>query len=52
MWVANQPDTVVANKHETKALVDVAIPTDSKIRKKEHEKLEKYQVLKEELEKM
>ena len=33
-------------------VVDVAITTDSNIRKKEHEKLEKYQGQKEELERM
>ena len=32
-------------------VVDVAIPRDGNIRKKEHKKLEKYQGLKEELEK-
>ena len=32
-------------------VVDVAIPSDYNIRKKEHEKLEKYQGLREELEK-
>lgn len=31
---------------------DIAIPTDSNIRKKDHDKLEKYQVVREELEKM
>ncbi|TWW57282.1 hypothetical protein D4764_07G0000010 [Takifugu flavidus] len=43
--VANQPDIVVV-------VIDVAIPSDSNIRKKEHEKLEKYQGLKEEMERM
>ena len=33
-------------------MVDVTIPSDGSIRKKEHEKLKKYQGLKEELEKM
>ncbi len=33
-------------------VIDVAIPSDSNIRKKEHEKLEKYQGLKEKLKKM
>ncbi len=51
--MANQPDIVLIDKQQKKALViDVAIPSDSNIRKKEHEKLEKYQGLKEELEKM
>ena len=41
------------DKQQRKAVViDIAIPSDSNIRKKEHEKLEKYQGLKEELEKM
>ena len=51
--MANQPDIVLINKQQKKAVViDVAIPSDSNIRKKEHEKLKKYQGLKEELEKM
>ena len=33
-------------------MIDVAIPSDSNIKKKEHEKIEKYQGLKEELERM
>ncbi|KAL4006508.1 quercetin 2,3-dioxygenase [Sarotherodon galilaeus] len=53
MVVANQPDTVVLDKQrKTAIVVDVAIPSDSNIRKKEHEKLKKYQGLREELEKM
>ena len=51
--MANQPDIVLIDKQQKKAVViDVAIPSDSNIRKKEHEKLEKYQGLKKELEKM
>ena len=51
--MANQPDIVVVDKEQkTVTVVDVAIPSDSNIRKKEHEKLEKYQGLREELEKM
>ncbi|XP_054913489.1 uncharacterized protein LOC129377515 [Poeciliopsis prolifica] len=51
MVMANQPDIVVVDKHQRKAVVvDVAIPSDCNIRKKEHEKLEKYQGLREELE--
>lgn len=51
--MANQPDIVLIDKQQKKAaVIDVAIPTDSNIKKKEHEKLEKYQGLKEELEKM
>uniref|UniRef100_A0A087YQ23 Uncharacterized protein n=1 Tax=Poecilia formosa TaxID=48698 RepID=A0A087YQ23_POEFO len=52
MVMANQPDIVVVDKQQRKAVVvDVAIPSDYNIRKKEHEKLEKYQGLREELEK-
>ena len=43
---------VVDKHHRTAVVVDVAIPSNGNIRKKEHEKLEKYQGLKEELEKM
>ncbi|TWW59398.1 hypothetical protein D4764_06G0009280 [Takifugu flavidus] len=51
MVVANQPDIVVVDKHQkTVVVIDVAIPSDSSIRKKEHKKLEKYQGLKEETE--
>ncbi|TWW61003.1 hypothetical protein D4764_05G0010930 [Takifugu flavidus] len=47
MVVANQPDIVVVNKHQkTVVVIDVAIPSDSNIRKNEHEKL------KEEIERM
>ena len=49
LMMANQPDVVVVDKRQRTAVVeDVAIPRDGNIRKKEHEKLEKYQ----ELEKM
>uniref|UniRef100_A0A3B3HW39 Reverse transcriptase domain-containing protein n=1 Tax=Oryzias latipes TaxID=8090 RepID=A0A3B3HW39_ORYLA len=52
MVMANQPDIVVVDKEQRKAVVvDVAVPSDGNIRKKEHEKLEKYQGLREELEK-
>ncbi|KAM9816571.1 carbohydrate sulfotransferase 6 isoform X4 [Syngnathus typhle] len=52
MVMANQPDIVVVDKQQKKAVVvDIAIPSDGNIRKKELEKLEKYQGLKEELEK-
>ncbi len=51
--MANQSDIVLTDTQRKKAvLTDVAIPSDSKIRKKEHQKLEKYQGLKKELEKM
>ncbi len=53
MVVANQPNIVIVDKQQKKAVViNVVIPSDSNIKKKEHEKLEKYQGLKEELEKM
>ena len=46
MVVANQPDIMVVNKQNKKAVVVVVvidvIPSDSKMRKKENEKLEKY----------
>ncbi|XP_078791071.1 uncharacterized protein LOC111949134 [Oryzias latipes] len=52
MGTANQPDIVEVDKEQRKAIVvDVAVPSDGNIRKKEHEKLEKYQGLREELEK-
>ncbi len=42
MVIANQPDIVVVDKQQKKAaVINVAIPSDSNIRKKEHEKLEK-----------
>ncbi|KAF7655229.1 hypothetical protein LDENG_00059120 [Lucifuga dentata] len=44
---------VVVNKEQKRVVViDVAIPSDGNIKKKEHEKLEKYQRLKEELDQM
>ncbi|KAK7886240.1 hypothetical protein WMY93_025861 [Mugilogobius chulae] len=52
MVMANQPDIVVVDKEQRRpVVVDVAIPSDGNIRRKEHEKLEKYQGLREELEK-
>ncbi|XP_068190807.1 uncharacterized protein [Antennarius striatus] len=51
--LANKPDIVVMDKEQKRAVViDVAIPADANIRKKEHEKIEKYQGLKEQLEQM
>ena len=52
MVVANQPDIHVVVKQDKKAVVDVATPTKSNINKKGHKKVEKYQELKEELERM
>ncbi|TWW59227.1 hypothetical protein D4764_06G0007570 [Takifugu flavidus] len=43
---------IVGQDQKTVVVIDVAIPSDSNIRKKEHEKLEKYQGLKEEIERM
>ena len=41
--MANQPDIVVVDKERKRAVViDVAIPADANIRKKEHKKVEKY----------
>lgn len=40
---------VVDNQRKKAEVADIAIPTDSNIRKKEHEKLEKYQGLRGEL---
>lgn len=41
MVMANQPNIVVVDKQQkTAVVVDVAIPSDSNIKKKEHEKLE------------
>ena len=48
--LANQPDIVVIDKQQEEAVVtDVAVPSDSNTKKKEYEKLEKYQGLREEL---
>lgn len=53
MVKANQPDIVVVDKQQKKAVViGVAIPSDTNIRKKEDKKLEKYQGPKEELKKI
>ncbi|XP_060796653.1 spermatogenesis-associated protein 16-like [Neoarius graeffei] len=51
--LACQPDTVVVDKEQKSVIVkDVGIPVDNNIRQKEHEKIEKYQGLKEQLEQM
>ncbi|KAK1798039.1 hypothetical protein P4O66_000539 [Electrophorus voltai] len=53
MVMANQLDIVFVDKQQKSAVViDVSIPSDCNIRKKEHKKLEEYQGLKEEAEKM
>ena len=42
--MANHPDIVVSNKQDKKAVViDVTIPSDNNMGKKEHEKFEKKQ---------
>ncbi len=52
MAIANQPDIVVVDKQrKTAVVIEVAIPSDNNIKKKEHEKLKKYQGMREELEK-
>ena len=49
--MTSQLDIAVVDKREKKVVViDVAIPRDTNNGKKEHEKLEKYQGLKEKLE--
>ena len=48
--LANQQDIVVIDKQKKESVViDIAVPSDSNIKQKEYEKLEKYQELKEEL---
>lgn len=52
LMMTNQTYRVVLHRQrKTVVVIDVAIPRDGNIRKKEHEKLEKYQGLREELEK-
>lgn len=41
--MASQPDIVVEKQRKTAIVIEVAIPSD---RKKDHEKLEKYQLKK------
>ncbi|TWW59309.1 hypothetical protein D4764_06G0008390 [Takifugu flavidus] len=51
--VENEQAKILWDFHrKTVVVIDVAIPSDSNIRKKEHKKLEKYQGLKEEMERM
>lgn len=51
--MTNQPHTVLIDKQRRKVVViDVPSSSDGNFRKKEHEKLKKYKVLREELEKM
>lgn len=50
MAMDNQPNVVILDKQQRKAIViDRAIPSDGNIKKKERDKLEKYQGLKKEL---
>ena len=42
LMMANQPDFVVVNKLQKEAVVIGVVPSDSNIKKKKHEKLEKY----------
>ena len=48
--IANQPDIVIVDKiKKTASIIDIAVPMDGNIKKKEIEKVEKYQPLREEL---
>ena len=47
---ARRPDILVLNKTErTAQLIDIAVPGDSRVKEKEGEKVEKYQMLKDEI---
>ena len=49
--IANRPDIVVVDKiNRTTTIIDIAVPSDFNIKVKEIEKVEKYQALREELE--
>lgn len=51
--LVNRSDIIVVDRHQKTAMViDVAGPRDSNIKKREHEKLKKYQSLQEETEMM
>lgn len=50
--IANQPGISVVDENQKSALVIDKVPTGRNIRKKEYEKLEKYQRLKEEFKKV
>jgi hypothetical protein len=50
--LANQPDIIVVDKEENQAtIIDIAVPNDYNISSKERDKVEKYQPLREEIEK-
>ena len=49
--LANQPDIIIVDKQKKELVViDITVPSDSNIKKKESEKLKKYQGLKDKLE--
>ena len=50
---ARRPDIVFVNKHAKEAMIiDVAIPGEARLKDKELEKIEKYQLLREEIRKL
>ena len=50
---ARRPDIVFINRQANEAMItDVAIPGDARVKDKELEKLEKYQLLREEIRKL
>ena len=46
---ARRPDIVFVDKKEREVIIDVAIPCDDRVKDKELEKSEKYQILKDEI---
>ena len=50
---ARRPDLIVINKKEQKGIIiDIAVPTDVRVKEKEKEKVEKYQYLKKEIKRL
>ena len=50
---ARRPDLIVINKKEQKGIIiDIAVPTDVRVKEKEKEKVEKYQNLKKEIKRL
>ena len=50
---ARRPDLIVINKKEQKGIIiDIAVPTDVRVKEKEKEKMEKYQDLKKEIKRL
>ena len=50
---ARRPDLIVINKKEQKGIIiDIAVPTDVRVKEKEKEKVEKYQDLKKEIKRL